>query len=475
MIESIKEKLWHFLLDKQISLVMIFDGSGEIIWHKGRNVKGNHISTSEGFARSYILECMRSLREISKENVSTVESNGSLSFSAIRLFLKSVVVLPLENDYFLYFDSGTKRGFSKSDLSFIKTIGSLLKETIGSVQSEMKDSDGICCSSDKMAEVQKKILKIAFNDEPVLLLGETGVGKTHIAEFVHQYSGRKGEFVNADITTINENLFESTFFGHRKGAFTDAREDRIGLVEEAEGGTLFIDEISEIPLSFQSKLLRFIDKRTYRVLGENRERDGNVRIVAATNKDLKQLITEKNFKEDLYYRIAIFEITIPPLRERKADIRKFIEKNSGLYANKRLNHDFYREMMAYHWPGNMRELKTMLKRAGVLLESPITGAEIRELMDEYNSSELNPNQQSRTEMIWDQLNTGKSFWEVVRKPYLDRELNRHQVKEVIRKGYLESGMSYKRMIASLNIAPTEYKKFMNFLTVHQLSYDSKMQ
>ena len=154
------------------------------------------------------------------------------------------MVIPLENGYFLYLDSGNRKGFTDTDQYFIKTMGSMLKSTIGKLKKDNPGFNSNC--SKEMEKMQNLVMKYAFHKEPVLFLGETGVGKTYIAEFIHKYSGRKGKFVNADITTLNENLFESTFFGHKKGSFTDAREDKKGLVEEAEGGTLFIDEIGEI-------------------------------------------------------------------------------------------------------------------------------------------------------------------------------------------------------------------------------------
>lgn len=467
MIEIIKEKLWEFLQTKYISLVILFDNSGDIVWNKGRSIIGNNVISGEGFAQSYILKCLRDSKEVNEKDVVTVECQGSPSASAEKLFLKNIMVIPLANGYFLYIDSGIKKGFSESDQYFIKTIGSILKEIISSVKNKDTGFSWMC--SEKMVRIRDLILKFSFHKQPVLLLGETGVGKTYIAEYIHKYSGRKGAFVNADITTLNESLFESIFFGHKKGSFTDAQEDKKGLVEEAEGGTLFIDEISEVPLSFQSKLLRFIDKNTYRVLGETEEKIANVRIVAATNKNINQLITNNNFKEDLYYRISVFEITIPPLRDRKEDIRIFIETNKHLISDKTLTEDFYSEIINYNWPGNIRELKTMLIRAGVLLESPITGSKIKPIINELNKKSRNNINESTSIRIWAELSSGKSFWDVVKIPFLNRDLNRKEVAEILERGLAENSHSYKKMMGSFNIETKEYKKFMNFLMVHKLS------
>jgi transcriptional regulator with PAS, ATPase and Fis domain len=327
MFESIKSQLWDILKKKEISLVMIFDKNGEILWHKGRKIEGKSIHLGAGFPRSFAKKIITHGDIIKKENVEIVAFGDNLSESALNLSVKSLIILPIKKDFFLYVDSGTKEYFTDADIEVFRVMGQLLEKMIENVMENEADINGITGVSSEIKKIREMVLKYSLEEEPVLLIGETGVGKSHIAELIHQYSGRSGRFVVAEITSIIENLFESTMFGHRKGSFTDAKDDRIGLVREADKGTLFIDEISEVPISCQAKLLRFIDKKRYRVIGESKEREADVRIVAASNRDLQQAINDKEFREDLYYRLHVLEIEIPPLRGRKEDIREFITKN----------------------------------------------------------------------------------------------------------------------------------------------------
>lgn len=319
--------------------------------------------------------------------------------------------------------------------------------------------------SEEIKAIREMVLKFSLEEEPVLLMGETGVGKSHIAELIHRYSGRKGKFVVAEITSINENLFESTMFGHKKGSFTDAKEDKTGLVQAAHRGTLFIDEVFEIPISFQAKLLRFIDKKKYRVVGEAEEREADVRIVAATNKDLQKAIRDKEFREDLYYRLHVLEIQVPPLRKRKQDIRTFITQNQAYLKGKEIGKGFWDAILDYDWPGNMRELITVLKRAGILLDSPVTGEKIIEIIRKsgYKKFFENIPAEAWEQNVRDALKNGKNFWEAVKEPYLNRDLNRTQVKELIRSALIRTDGNYKETLKLFNLEENEYGNFMKFL------------
>jgi transcriptional regulator with PAS, ATPase and Fis domain len=260
-------------------------------------------------------------------------------------------------------------------------------------------------------------------------------------------------------------------FGHKKGAFTDAKTDKTGLVQDAHKGTLFLDEVFEIPISFQAKLLRFIDKKKYRVVGESEEREADVRIVAATNKDLQKAIETNEFREDLYYRLHVLEIAIPPLRKRKQDIKAFIMENQIYLKGKEMGEDFWEAVLNHDWPGNMRELITVLKRAGILLESPITGEEIKDIIrgSGYKKSFAAIPGDTWLEDIHDTLNEGKNFWEAVKEPFLNRELNRKQVRTLITEALLQTDGSYKDTLKLFNLDENEYGNFMKFLYRNQLN------
>lgn len=463
MIESIKTQLWDSLKEKHVSLVMIYDKDGEILWHKGRKIKGKSIESGEGFSKSFIKDNLNEAGAVIEKNVAVNVYGSSLSASARHLHIKSLIILPITESFFLYMDSGIREYFTETEIEVSKAMGTLLGKTIEGIMENQRECGGISGVSEKIKKIREMAVKFSMETEPILLIGETGVGKSHTAESIHRYSGRKGKFEVAEITTINENLFESTMFGYKKGAFTDAKSDRSGLVQEAEGGTLFIDEISEIPVSFQGKLLRFIDTQKYRVLGEPFERKADVRIVAATNSDLQKSIESGEFREDLYYRLQVLEIKIPPLRERKEDIKNFILENRVYLKGKEIGEGFWDAVYKHDWPGNMRELITVLKRAGILLDSPITGEDIETIINTDSYKKSLEVKDDRVSDAWAKLKAGRSFWDVVKEPFLDRDLNRDQVKAIIEKGLKETDGKHVSLMDVFNIEKIKYKKFMKFL------------
>ncbi len=225
----------------------------------------------------------------------------------------------------------------------------------------------------------KKILEIARRasrtNVPIMLLGESGVGKEEFAKFIHEESQRKGEFIAINMSAIPENLIESELFGYVKGAFTDANTDKKGLFELADGGTLFLDEIAEMPYHLQAKLLRVLQEKEFYPLGATKSIKIDVRIISATNKNIENFIKNNKFREDLYYRLSTIPIQIPPLRERKNDILPIAEnilKNSikefGL-EKKYLSEEAKNALLEYDWPGNIRELINIIKRAVILSEN----------------------------------------------------------------------------------------------------------
>jgi DNA-binding NtrC family response regulator len=217
--------------------------------------------------------------------------------------------------------------------------------------------------------------RAAASDLPVLITGETGTGKELCARAIHHLSRRnRFPFIALDCTTVPEHLFENEVFGHSRGAFTDARSDSRGLIGMAEGGTLLLDEIDSLSLAAQSKLLRFIQERTYRPLGSDKVLKADVNIIAATNRDLKSSVAKNQFRIDLYYRINVVNLHLPALRDRASDIellaRHFLHeaKQSGAEA-KRLSRAAIVKLQMYNWPGNVRELANVIHRAQWLADT----------------------------------------------------------------------------------------------------------
>ncbi len=243
---------------------------------------------------------------------------------------------------------------------------------------EQQGIDNIIGESHPMQELFSLIRKVAPTDSTVLILGGSGTGKELVARAIHSHSNRKDEkFLAINCGALPKDLIESELFGHEKGAFSGAHQRKIGLFESADGGTLFLDEIGELPMELQVKLLRALEEREIRRLGSVSNKSVDVRVVAATNKDLKEGVQGGSFREDLYYRLSIIDIQLPNLRDRKEDIPKLAEHFITVF-NQKMNRsvisispEAMKLLMNYSWPGNVRELENVIQRCMVLRESGV--------------------------------------------------------------------------------------------------------
>ena len=230
-----------------------------------------------------------------------------------------------------------------------------------------------------MRDLVREITIVATNPVPVLLLlGETGTGKQVLTRHFHDSSGREGgPLVELNCSAIPEALIESELFGHERGAFSDARERKLGLVEVADGGTLFLDEVGDLGSAAQAKLLTFLEQRTFRRVGATSTRTVDVRIVAATNRDLREMVAARSFREDLWYRLSAFALRVPPLRERTEDVaplaQAFLADASRQYRRRwgRIADEAMRLLCGYRWPGNVRELRSVMNRAALLHDDDV--------------------------------------------------------------------------------------------------------
>jgi len=233
-------------------------------------------------------------------------------------------------------------------------------------------------SSPAMERVFETIRMVAKTDATVLITGESGTGKELVAKAIHRRSERSdARFVPVNCPALPENVLESELFGYMKGAFTDARQDKIGLFQEANGGTLFLDEIGDLPVNLQTKLLRVLQEREVKPLGSPKNVKVNVRVLASTNRNLKELMSQGTFREDLYYRLNVISIHLPPLRERQEDIPllagRFLKKYSLEYGKEgiKLAPGVMDELLRNEWPGNVRELENTIRRAIILCRGPV--------------------------------------------------------------------------------------------------------
>lgn len=266
-----------------------------------------------------------------------------------------------------------------------KTYGALLVikdiTELAALESELKTKKRfgkLIGRSPEMNDLYSLIEKIALVDSSILILGESGTGKELVVDAVHSAGNRSdNRIVKINCSAIPDNLLESEIFGYKKGAFTGAQSDKFGLIQEAEGGTLFLDEIAETSLSVQAKLLRFLDSGEYQRLGDTKTYKADVRLLAATNRNLPQLVREGRFREDFYYRLNVMELNIPPLRSRKSDIpllvEHFIKYFSGAMRKdvRKVSDKALSALMAYDWPGNVRELRNALEHGCILCTDTI--------------------------------------------------------------------------------------------------------
>lgn len=262
---------------------------------------------------------------------------------------------------------------ANEELSFLR---SKLEQENTYLREEVQDElayGEIIGESPRLQEVLTQILQVSRADAPVLIEGETGTGKELVARAIHEKSPRKNHpLIKVNCAAVPHELFESEFFGHLRGAFTGAMKDRMGRFQLADGGTLFLDEVSEIPLELQSKLLRVLQEGSFERVGDDKTRTVDVRIIAATNRNLQKEMQEGRFRQDLYFRLGVVPIFVPPLRERREDIpllaTEFIERfaRKSNAVRKPLTLENTQKLQAYDWPGNIRELQNVLERSMII-------------------------------------------------------------------------------------------------------------
>ncbi|MFO7978601.1 MAG: sigma-54 dependent transcriptional regulator [Bacteroidales bacterium] len=307
------------------------------------------------------------------------------------------------------------------------------------------DFEKIIGESGHLVKILHTVGRIATTDAPVLITGESGTGKELIAEAIHRNSSRSKEpFVKVNLGGISSSLFESEMFGHRKGAFTDAFADRVGRFELAQGGTIFLDEIAELEPSCQVKLLRVLQEKTYEVLGESKTRHANVRVVCATNRNLRQMVEKNLFREDLFYRINVISLELPPLRERQEDIPLLARHFAGQLTRSqklpavKLSSEVIRWMKNLPLPGNIRELKNLVER--VILVSGKECLEVADFTDQYQSAPV-------SSCVNPLENPGLLTLEQMEKLMIERALKslNHNVAKVARSLGLSRSALYRRL------------------------------
>ncbi len=335
-------------------------------------------------------------------------------------------------------------------------------------------------SSPLIADLRLEIERVARSDAKVLTTGESGVGKEVVARAIHAASSRQHhEFVAVNCAGLPETLLESELFGHTKGSFTGAYRDKPGKLEIAHDGTLFLDEVGEMTLRMQGLLLRFLETGEIQKVGAERAGAAvNVRLIAATNRNLRQLIEQGLFREDLYYRLNVINLKIPPLRDRRGDIPELVAhfmrrhtSNGHRGEVRRIDPEAVKVLSEYPWPGNVRELENAIERLVVTV--PAETIMVKDLPAELQVQRhiaVRPKHERRRTVADDLYKRlteeHESFWNIVYPLYMHREITRGNVRDLIRKGLEDARGNYKLVTRLFNIDPREYKKFLNFLRKH---------
>jgi transcriptional regulator with GAF, ATPase, and Fis domain len=345
----------------------------------------------------------------------------------------------------------------------------------------MKTNVELVGRSAEIIALQQEVERVARSDAKVLITGESGVGKEIVARSIHTRSPRAGHvFAPVNCAGLPETLLESELFGHVKGSFTGAYRDKPGKMETAHLGTVFLDEVGEMTLRMQGMLLRFLETGELQKVGaDGTTKHVNVRVIAATNRELRELVARGAFREDLFYRLNVIHIMVPPLRERREDIPLLVNQFLSQFATANraqllnVSPEAMNALIAYSWPGNVRELENAMERLVVTLqgntiESEHLPPEIRAMNG--GAVGLRPKRERRRTVADDlykrMTEQGESFWTTVYPLFMGREITRGNVRDLIALGLQETRGNYKIVARIFNMEQRDYKRFLNFLRKH---------
>jgi anaerobic nitric oxide reductase transcription regulator len=337
--------------------------------------------------------------------------------------------------------------------------------------------------SPALEQLRLDIQSAARCDAKVLITGETGVGKEIVARLIHLGGARARQpFLAINCAGVPDSLLESELFGHVRGSFTDAYRDKPGLAALADRGTLFLDELGEMSPRMQGVLLRFLETGEIHRLGADRiEQTVNVRVIAATNRNLRERVASGDFREDLYYRLNVAQVFVPPLRDRGSDILLLFTHYFERYCQTQgietpaLSPAVSEVLLAYSWPGNVRELKNVAERMAV--RHPQTTIQLEMVPREMrvtlaaeraeNTEFTSPKQIGAAERAWtEMIVNGASFWTAVHAPFMDRELTKSDVRDIIRRGLQQTQGSYRKLVELFHLKANDYKRLLAFLYQH---------
>jgi DNA-binding NtrC family response regulator len=355
--------------------------------------------------------------------------------------------------------------------------------TVRAEVTEMLDKSTVMLgTSAAMRAIEREIDVAASCSAKVLITGESGVGKELVARLIHEGSPRRAnKFVAINCAGLPDSLLESELFGHVRGSFTGAYRDKKGWLEAAHGGTIFLDEVGEMSLRMQAMLLRFLETGEIQRVGSERPLPPlEVRVIAATHRNLADCVKDRTFREDLYYRLNVVHIEVPPLRERRGDIpvllNHFLSTFSSAHRLPRpeLAADALHRLATYDWPGNVRELKNVAER--LVVGSRSGRIESTSLPSDLSTKDTAAPPQKSVAMASSSTNQHRferlmkdrvSFWSEVHEPFMNHDITRDDVRELVREGLAHTRGNYKMLVRAFNMDPRDYKRFLSFLRTYE--------
>ena len=337
----------------------------------------------------------------------------------------------------------------------------------------------LIASAPSMKQVLTVATKVAAGHTKVLITGESGVGKDVIARYIHARSPRsRAPFVAVNCAGLSETLLESELFGHTRGSFTGAHRDKMGRLQLAHRGTIFLDEIGEMSPRMQALLLRFLENGEIQQVGaDSLAARVDVRVIAATNRDLHKMVDEGTFREDLLYRVKVVHLHVPPLRERKEDIPALVRHAIGRAGSScTVTPEAMDILQQYPWPGNVRELQNVIEHVvSFATDAAMTVDDLPHSIITAAVGTVNRSRERRRQVaddIFDSLVSGEyDFWRDVQPLFLNRDITRRDLREVIRRGLRASTGSYRTLLSLFHMDGAEYKRFLNFLSAHDCRVD----
>ena len=340
------------------------------------------------------------------------------------------------------------------------------------------DSSTPVVANPQMAALFATATRVAASDGKVLITGESGVGKDLVARHIHTQSRRSARpFIAVNCAALTESLLESELFGHMKGSFTGAYRDKPGKLQAAHRGTIFLDEVGEMSLRMQALLLRFLENGEIQSVGsEGHSARVDVRVIAATNRNLAELIAAGQFREDLMYRLRVIHLEVPPLRDRREDIRPLVHhfaRRTGRLVT--FTDEAMQLLVRHRWPGNVRELHNVVEQSVLMSERDVIDVDQLPAAIRTSAPMMMPARERRRQVADELYNAivtgGYSFWDHIYPLFLSRDITRHDMRELVRRGLATTRGNYRALLKLFGMSSGDYKRLLNFLAAHDCRSD----